>query len=84
MFFFGSSWFTILYYLQIYFQVVSGVSACQNGIRNLPFIISVVVVTIVSSGLIFVNDILAPHYRYDVDPGRESDLHSGLLQNYHS
>ena len=54
MFFFGGSWFTILYYLPIYFQVVSGVSAAQSSVRNLPLIITVVLTTITSGSLISV------------------------------
>ena len=37
-----------LYYLPIYFQVVSGVSAAQSGIRNLPYILGIALMTIVS------------------------------------
>ena len=37
-----------LYYLPIYFQVVSGVSAAQSGIRNLPYILGISLMTIVS------------------------------------
>ncbi|BCS21540.1 MDR family MFS transporter [Aspergillus puulaauensis] len=55
MFFFGGSWFVVLYYLPIYFQVVSGVSASQSGVRNLPLIISLVITTIMTGGLISVN-----------------------------
>lgn len=55
MFFFGGSWFVVLYYLPIYFQVVSGVSASQSGVRNLPLIISLVIATIMTGGLISVN-----------------------------
>lgn len=55
MFFFGGSWFVTLYYLPIYFQVVAGVSASASGVRNLPLIISLVITTIVSGGLISVN-----------------------------
>lgn len=32
----------LLYYLPIYFQVVSGVSAADSGVRNLPYIIGCV------------------------------------------
>lgn len=55
MFFFGGSWFVTLYYLPIYFQVVDGVSAAASGVRNLPLIISLVITTIMSGGLISVN-----------------------------
>ncbi|KAH6682863.1 putative HC-toxin efflux carrier [Halenospora varia] len=52
IFFLGGGFFLLLYYLPIYFQVVSGVSASQSGIRNLPLIIAVVISTIASGGLI--------------------------------
>jgi MFS transporter, DHA2 family, glioxin efflux transporter len=38
----------LMYYLPIYFQVVSGVSASKSGIRNLPYILGVALMTIVS------------------------------------
>ncbi|KAK7555885.1 MFS gliotoxin efflux transporter glia [Phyllosticta citricarpa] len=51
--FFNSAVFMLLlYYLPIYFQAVSGVSAAQSGIRNLPFILGIGLFTIVSGGAI--------------------------------
>lgn len=41
----------LLYYLPIYFQVVSGVSAADSGVRNLPFILGISIFT-VASGMI--------------------------------
>ncbi|KAF2435063.1 major facilitator superfamily transporter [Tothia fuscella] len=38
----------MMYYLPIYFQVVSGVSASQSGIRNLPYLIGISLCTIAS------------------------------------
>lgn len=52
IFFLGGGFFIMLYFLPIYFQVVSGVSASQSGIRNLPLIIAVVIATIASGGVI--------------------------------
>ncbi|KAG9233832.1 putative HC-toxin efflux carrier [Amylocarpus encephaloides] len=52
IFFLGGTFFLLLYYLPIYFQVVSGVSASQSGIRNLPLILGTVLATIVSGGVI--------------------------------
>lgn len=52
IFFFSGSFFVTVYYLPIYFQVVSGVNASQSGIRNLPVIIAMVIFTIFSGGLI--------------------------------
>lgn len=52
VFFIGGSYFLLLYYLPLYFQVVSGVSASQSGVRNLPLIIGTAVATVLSGGLI--------------------------------
>jgi hypothetical protein len=38
----------LMYYLPIYFQVVSGVSASQSGIRNVPYVLGVALCTIIS------------------------------------
>jgi MFS transporter, DHA2 family, glioxin efflux transporter len=54
IFFLAGAFFLFLYYLPIYFQVVSGVSASQSGIRNLPLILAMTLATIVSGGLISV------------------------------
>jgi hypothetical protein len=52
VFFIGGGFFLLLYYLPLYFQVVSGVTASQSGVRNLPLIISSTIATILSGGLI--------------------------------
>ncbi|PYI10456.1 MFS gliotoxin efflux transporter glia [Aspergillus sclerotiicarbonarius CBS 121057] len=44
----AGSFFLLVYYLPIYFQVVSGVSAAESGIRNLPLILAQSVATVVS------------------------------------
>lgn len=49
---FGGSFFVMIYYLPIWFQAVQGVSAVQSGIRNLPFLLAVTVMTIISGGMI--------------------------------
>ncbi len=54
IFFLAGAFFLFLYYLPIYFQVVSGVTAAESGIRNLPLILSMTLATIVSGGLISV------------------------------
>lgn len=51
-FFMGSAFFTTIYYLPIWFQVVKGVSAVESGIRNIPILLSVVVGTMGSGTLI--------------------------------
>ena len=50
--FLSGGFFVLLYYLPIYFQVVSGVSPSESGIRNLGLVISVSLFSIVSGGLI--------------------------------
>ena len=52
IFFFGGGFFTLLYYLPIYFQSVDGVSASQSGIDNLPLVLGVSICTVISGGLI--------------------------------
>jgi MFS family permease len=52
VFLIGGSFFVLLFYIPIYFQVVSNVSAQESGIRNLAMIISVTIGTIVSGGYI--------------------------------
>ncbi|MCJ1397095.1 hypothetical protein MMC11_000287 [Xylographa trunciseda] len=44
----GGAFFTIVYYIPIWFQAIQGVSAVESGIRNLPMILGVVVMSIVS------------------------------------
>lgn len=44
--------FVLIYYLSIYFQSIKDVSAAQSGIRNIPFILAVSLLTILSGGLI--------------------------------
>lgn len=51
-FFMGSAFFTTVYYLPIWFQAVKGVTAYQSGIRNIPILVSVVLGTIMSGGLV--------------------------------
>ncbi|CAF9938024.1 hypothetical protein IMSHALPRED_000629 [Imshaugia aleurites] len=50
----GGSFFVLVYYLPIWFQAIKGVSAVESGIRNLPMILGLVIVSIVSGILITV------------------------------
>ncbi|KAI2628763.1 MFS general substrate transporter [Hypoxylon sp. NC1633] len=50
--FFGASFFPLIYYLSLYFQAIQGDSAVEAGLKLLPLLISVVVSSIVSGGLI--------------------------------
>ncbi|CAK7266518.1 hypothetical protein SEPCBS57363_002129 [Sporothrix epigloea] len=59
-FFFASSYFTIIYYLPIYFQSIDNVSPTQSGVRNLPLIIAVTIGTIVSGAVISKTGIATP------------------------
>jgi MFS transporter, DHA2 family, glioxin efflux transporter len=54
VFFLGGSFFLLLYYLPLYFQVVSGVSPSQSGVRNLPLIIGSSIASIINGVLISV------------------------------
>jgi MFS transporter, DHA2 family, glioxin efflux transporter len=54
VFFFAGGFFTLLYYLPIYFQSIKNVSASNSGIRNLPLVIGCSLFTIISGGLITV------------------------------
>jgi len=44
----GSAFFILVYYLPIWFQAVEGVSAVESGIRCLPLILGLVLVSIIS------------------------------------
>ncbi|CAN8098089.1 unnamed protein product [Discula destructiva] len=51
-FFFGAAFFPLIYYLSLYFQAVNGDSAVQAGIKLLPLLLSTVLMSILSGGLI--------------------------------
>ncbi len=44
----GASFFVLIYYIPIWFQAIEGVSAVESGIRNLPMILGLVIVSIIS------------------------------------
>jgi EmrB/QacA subfamily drug resistance transporter len=44
----GSGFFIMVYYLPVWFQAVQGVSAVESGIRNLPLVLGLVLVSIIS------------------------------------
>ncbi|KAL9126067.1 MAG: hypothetical protein Q9217_004825 [Psora testacea] len=44
----GASFFVLIYYIPIWFQAIKGTSATESGIRNLPMILSLVVMSILS------------------------------------
>lgn len=51
---FGGAFFVLIFYLPLYFQSIKGVSATKSGIDILPLILSNVVASIVTGGLITV------------------------------
>jgi hypothetical protein len=56
----GSSFFIMVYYLPFWFQGVKGTSAIESGIRNLPMILSLVIFSIISGGLVTTFGYYAP------------------------
>ncbi|KGO46934.1 Major facilitator superfamily domain, general substrate transporter [Penicillium expansum] len=50
----GAAFFVLTFYLPIWFQSIKGATALSSGIMNLPTILSVVVVSILSGGLVTV------------------------------
>ncbi|KAI1082704.1 putative efflux pump [Whalleya microplaca] len=56
----GSSFFIMVFYIPIWFQSVQGVSAVESGIRNLPFLISVVVLSMGTGVLVTMFGYYAP------------------------
>lgn len=50
--FFGSAFFPLIYYLSLYFQAIQGDTAVEAGVKILPLLISTVVTSVLSGGLI--------------------------------
>jgi len=42
----GAAFFVMVYFLPIWFQAIEGVSAVQSGIRNLPLILGLVIISV--------------------------------------
>ncbi|TGJ81892.1 hypothetical protein E0Z10_g6878 [Xylaria hypoxylon] len=53
-FFFGASFFALVYYLSLYFQAIQGDTAVEAGIKLLPLLISSVISSVTSGGIISV------------------------------
>jgi hypothetical protein len=51
---FGGAFFVLVFYLPLYFQSIKGVSATKSGIDIIPLILSDVIASIVTGGLIMV------------------------------
>jgi hypothetical protein len=56
----GGAFFIFMFYIPIWFQAIQGASAVQSGIKNLPLILSLVVASIVTGGLVTVLGQYAP------------------------
>ncbi|KAF2022737.1 MFS general substrate transporter [Setomelanomma holmii] len=50
----GAAFFVLVYYIPIWFQAVKGASATKSGIMNLPAILGLAIVSIISGGLVTV------------------------------
>jgi len=48
----GGAFFVLIYFVPIWFQAIKGVSATDSGIRNLPMILGLVIMSIISGILI--------------------------------
>lgn len=59
-FFYAGAYFTLVYYLPIYFQSIDGVSPTTSGVRNLPLIIGVTIATVASGIFITATGVYAP------------------------
>ncbi|KAJ8113440.1 hypothetical protein OPT61_g4434 [Boeremia exigua] len=59
-FFYSGAYYLVLYYLPIYFQSIDNASAQSSGVRNLPFILSVVIAMLSSGAFISATGIAAP------------------------
>ncbi|KAK9445110.1 MFS transporter [Metarhizium brunneum] len=56
----GAAFFVMVYYLPIWFQAVQGTTAIDSGIKNLPMILSLVIFSLVSGGLVTTLGYYAP------------------------
>ncbi|KAF2663105.1 MFS general substrate transporter [Microthyrium microscopicum] len=50
--FLGGSFFVMMFYLPIWFQAIKGASAVKSGIMSLPFILGMVIFSIIAGGVI--------------------------------
>lgn len=56
----GGSFFVLIFYIPVWFQAIKGVSATESGIRNLPMIMALVVMSILSGILVTVTGYYTP------------------------
>jgi MFS family permease len=50
----GGSFFILMFYLPIWFQAIKGASAVKSGVMSLPFILGMVIFSMVAGGLVTV------------------------------
>ena len=72
----GGAFFTLLYYLPDYFQIVSGISPQESGVRNLAMIIAVTLGTIASGAYITAKGHFVPLM---IGAGMISTIGAGLI-----
>jgi EmrB/QacA subfamily drug resistance transporter len=48
----GAAFFVLIYWIPIWFQAIKGVSAVQSGVDNLPMVLGVVIISIISGGAV--------------------------------
>lgn len=48
----SSGFFIMVYYIPLWFQVVQGTSAVESGVRNLPMMVSTIVMSIIIGGMV--------------------------------
>lgn len=75
-FFLGGAFFTLLYYIPIYFQAIRNVKAGESGVRNLALILATSIFTILSGGLITMNGHFVP---FIIGGGVLTTIGAGLI-----
>ena len=48
----GAAFFTMIYYIPIWFQAIKGVTAVKSGIMNLPMVLGLILVSILSGAVV--------------------------------
>lgn len=75
-FFLGGAFFTLIYYIPIYFQAIRDVKAGESGIRNLALILAASIFTILSGGLISMTGHFVP---FIIGGGVLTTIGTGLI-----
>jgi len=76
----ASAFFVMCFYIPIWFQAIKGVSAVKSGIMNLPMILSLVIFSIVSGGLVTTTGYYTPFIYASVVV---MSIGAGLLTTFH-